>query len=584
MNPVCLGVESSVRGQRWELRADPDDVDRLHKDTGLGRLESALLAGRGVTADDAEGFLDPKLRTSLPNPSSMQDIDKAVTRILDGMTAKENIWIFSDYDVDGGTSAAQMIRWGRALGYQFELYIPDRIKEGYGPSPEAFDKLKDQGADLVITLDCGAAAYAALHHAQVIDLPIVVIDHHLMDENAPPAFAIVNPNRPDDTSGLGHLAAAGLTFMLLVALQREAKARGLSADFDLTALLGLTALGTICDVVSLTGVNRTFVRQGLKVLSRNDNIGIAALSDIAEVTPPYTVYHAGFVLGPRLNAGGRIGQANMGAELLATENAQTAYAHAAELDRVNHKRRAMQDKILEEALSLAKRKASDPVIVVAMKEWHAGIIGIVAGRLKDRFDKPAIVIGIDEEGQAKGSGRSIKGVNLGAAISEAKAAGLLISGGGHAMAAGLTINASKIDDFGAFLNEKLEQSVELARANPRRFVDTILSVGALSEDLTEVIHSIGPYGMGNPQPVVVFADLRLTYAQRVKGTHIRFSFTDSGGQILSGICFRADETGLADALLDPNPASYHVIGYVKENSWKGRKRIDFQLLDMAPVP
>ena len=583
MTEAFLGVDSSARGRRWTLRATVEDVDKFHQDTGLSRIESALLSGRGIAAEDAAVFLDPKLRTTLPDPSILQDADKAAARILDGIAAKETIWIFSDYDVDGGTSAAQMIRWGRALGYEFELYIPDRIKEGYGPTAAAFDTLKAQGADLVITLDCGAAAYEALRHAASIDLPVIVVDHHLMGDDTPPAFAIVNPNRSDDTSGLGHLAAAGVTFMLLVALQRTAKSRGMEIDFNLTSLLGLTALGTICDVVSLTGINRTFVRQGLKVLSRNDNVGVAALADIADIAPPYTVYHAGFVIGPRLNAGGRIGQANMGAELLSTENTQTAYGHAAELHRVNQDRRDMQDKILSEALTLAEAKSENPVIVVAMKDWHAGIIGIVAGRLKDRFEKPAIVIGIDEDGLAKGSGRSIKGVNLGQAISDAKAAGLLLSGGGHAMAGGLTIDTSKIDDFEAFLAETLAEDVSDATANPSTNIDALLSVTAVSTDILDTIKGIGPYGMGNPLPVFALANLRLTYAQRLNGGHVRFSFSSSDGQTLSGICFRAEETGLADVLLDPNPGSFHVVGQIKENNWKGRKRVDFHLQDLAPA-
>ncbi|WP_409433917.1 single-stranded-DNA-specific exonuclease RecJ [Litorimonas sp. RW-G-Af-16] len=563
------------------MRCEDDALEAFVTETNLPRLDAALLCGRGVSAENAETFLSPKLRSSLPDPSVMQDVDKAAARILDGIATQEKIWIFSDYDVDGGTSAAQMIRWGRAIGYEFKLYIPDRIKEGYGPTEEAFQSLKDQGADLVITMDCGAAAYEALHHAAEIDLSVIVVDHHLMHTDMPPAFAIVNPNRQDDSSGLGHLAAAGVTFMLIVALNRLAKARGLSVSFDLRNLLGLTALGTICDVVPLTGVNRTFVRQGLKVLSRNDIVGIEALADVADAKPPYSTYHAGFVLGPRLNAGGRIGRADMGAELLSTENAQTAYAHAAELDRVNAERRAMQDKILTEALEMGEAKKNHSVIIVAMEDWHAGIIGIVAGRLKDRFGKPTIVIGIDQFGQGKGSGRSIKGVNLGGAISAAKEAGLLVSGGGHEMAGGLSIEPDKLEDFEAFMLNALSDDVALATANPSRSIDAIISVSAVNLDMLDTIERIGPYGSGNPQPVFALADLRLSYAQRLKGNHVRFSFTDRAGQVLSGICFRADESGLADALLDPNPASYHVIGQIRENLWKGRRKVDFHLIDMA---
>ena len=578
---VFLGVTQSIRGRKWDARCDQEALQDYQTETGLSRLEAALLCGRDIPAPQAQVFLDPTLRETLPDPSTLQDMDNAAARILDGMAAGEIIWIFSDYDVDGGTSAAQLIRWGRSQGFDFKLYIPDRIKEGYGPSVAAFDALKADGADLVITLDCGAAAYEALIHADKIGLPVIVVDHHLMKEDIPPALALINPNRQDDSSGLGHLAAAGVSFMLLVALHREAKARGSAQDFDLKGVLGLTALGTICDVVPLKGVNRTFVRQGLKVLSRDQNIGIRALADVAEIGPPYSTYHAGFVLGPRLNAGGRIGRADMGAELLATENSQLAYSHAAELDRVNMKRRAMQDKILREAIEMAEAKHDAPVLIVALEDWHAGIVGIVAGRLKDRFQKPAIVIGIDEQGKGKGSGRSIKGVNLGGAISAAKEAGLLLSGGGHEMAGGLTIDPEKLEEFEVFICDRLRGDVAKASANPRFSVDALLSVTAVDQALLETIERIGPYGAGNPQPVFGFADLSLSYAQRLKGSHVRFSFTDSGGAVLSGICFRADELGLSEALLDPKPARYHVIGQVKPNNWKGRRSIDFHLLDMA---
>jgi len=427
MPQTCLGVDTSLRGRRWTMRCDDTASEDYARATGLPRVEAAIIAGRGIDADHVQTFLSPTLRETLPDPSTLQDADKAAQRILDGIQRGENIWIFSDYDVDGGTSAAQLIRWGRAIGYEFKLYIPDRVKEGYGPSKAAFEALKAQGADLVVTLDCGAAAHGALEAAHAMELPIIVVDHHLMTDSPPPAFAIMNPNRADDTSGLEHLAAAGVTFMLVVALNRLAKAAGLTPKIDLKTLLGLTALGTVCDVVPLTGVNRTFVRQGLKVLSNTNHVGVKALADIAKAEAPFTAYHCGFVLGPRINAGGRIGRADMGAELLATENSQLAYAHAAELDRVNQERRTMQSSMLDEALAEAEKQIGQAVIIVSMEGWHPGIIGIVAGRLKDRFDTPSIVIGVDDDGQAKGSGRSIKGVNLGGAISAAKEAGLLIA-------------------------------------------------------------------------------------------------------------------------------------------------------------
>ncbi len=583
---LCLNVTSSLRSRQWTYRHDPSTLEAFASATDLPLMQAALLHGRDVTAEETEVFLSPTLLNSLPDPSSLQDADKAAGLILDHIADAKRITLFSDYDVDGGTSAAQLIRWGRGLNYTFGLYVPDRVKEGYGPSKAAFDQLKSEGVDLVLTLDCGAAAQEALEHADKIGMAVIVVDHHLMGKAPPPALALVNPNRQDDKSGQGHMAAAGVTFMLLVALQREARKRGLDNDVDLKSLLGLTALGTICDVVPLRGVNRAIVRQGLKVLSLNKNIGVQALADVASAEPPYTTYHAGFVLGPRINAGGRIGQAEMGARLLSTEDSQEAYAHAAELDRVNAQRRQMQDRILSEALEAAQSQASQPVIVVAMEGWHPGIIGIVAGRLKDRFRKPAIVIGVDRESVpavAKGSGRSISGVDLGSAIAAAKEAGLLISGGGHAMAGGLTADPDQVEPFRAFISERLSADVEEALKNDSTKVDYVLSGSAVNDELMRVIDAVGPYGAGNPQPVFAFSDVTVTFAKRTKGDHVRFSVTDAGGVTLSGICFRAGESGLDEALLTAGTQRFHALGQLKPNVWQGRTRIDFHLSDLAAV-
>ena len=583
---LCLGVNRSIRGRKWTYRHNPETLETYAAEADLPLLQAALLSGRDVKPEAIPTFLSPSLKNSLPNPSDLMDADKAAKIILDYIADGKRITLFSDYDVDGGTSAAQLIRWGRAIEYNFGLYVPDRVKEGYGPSEAAFDQLKSESVDLVVTLDCGAAANHALNHADKIGLPVIVIDHHLMDHAPPPALALVNPTRQDDTSGQGHLAAAGVTFMLLVALQREARARGKPANMDLKSLLGLTALGTICDVVPLRGVNRAIVRQGLKVLSANQNIGVQALADVASAEPPFTTYHAGFVLGPRINAGGRIGRADMGAELLSTENAQTAYAHAAELDRVNQERRIMQDKILSEALNAAQAQSDEPVIIVAMPDWHPGIIGIVAGRLKDRFRRPAIVIGIDAEATppiAKGSGRSISGVDLGRALSMAKAEGLLDSGGGHEMAGGLTMNPEAIEPFRAFMRDRLSKDVETALQNDSTKLDFVLSLSAVNDDLMETLDSVGPYGAGNPQPAFAFSNLSVTFAKRTKGDHVRFTFSDGEGGSISGICFRAGESGLDEALLTAGSKRFHAIGQLKPNVWQGRSRIDFHLQDLAPV-
>ena len=578
-----LDVDSSCRGLRWQARCqDEAAVTELEQVKSLDNLTSRLLAGRGIDPDAAEEFLNPSLRGSMPDPSTMQDMNKAAALIMDAVQAKQKITVFADYDVDGGTSAAQLIKWGRGFGVEIGLYVPDRVKEGYGPSVEAFEQLKSEGNDLVVTVDCGAAAQTALEAAKDLGLPIVVIDHHLMHGSLPPCAALVNPNREDDTSGLGHLAAAGVTFMLLVALNREARKRGLEDVPNLLDLLGLTALGTLCDVVSLTSLNRAIVAQGLKVLSKGGNIGVNALADVAGTNAPYTTYHCGFILGPRINAGGRIGKAEMGAEMLSTENAQLAYSHAAELDRVNTARKTLQDQMINEALEEAfKLPQDDAVIIVSMEGWHPGVIGIVAGRLKDRFDKPAIVIGVNEEGLGKGSGRSLSGVNLGEAITQAKEAGLLLSGGGHAMAGGLTVEASKIPELTKFLNKILKDEVIEARKNLSLKIDALIAPSAANQSLIKRIEDVGPYGAGNPQPLFAFSDLRIAYAQRVRGGHVRCSFEDGLGGRINGICFRADETGLDQILLDPNAPRVHVAGRLKADSWKGRSKIDLQLVDLA---
>ena len=578
-----LDVDSSCRGLRWQARCqDEAAVTELEQVKSLDNLTSRLLAGRGIDPDAAEEFLNPSLRGSMPDPSTMQDMNKAAALIMDAVQAKQKITVFADYDVDGGTSAAQLIKWGRGFGVEIGLYVPDRVKEGYGPSVEAFKQLKSEGNDLVVTVDCGAAAQTALEAAKDLGLPIVVIDHHLMHGSLPPCAALVNPNREDDTSGLGHLAAAGVTFMLLVALNREARKRGLEDVPNLLDLLGLTALGTLCDVVSLTSLNRAIVAQGLKVLSKGGNIGVNALADVAGTNAPYTTYHCGFILGPRINAGGRIGKAEMGAEMLSTENAQLAYSHAAELDRVNTARKTLQDQMINEALEEAfKLPEDDAVIIVNMEGWHPGVIGIVAGRLKDRFDKPAIVIGVNEEGLGKGSGRSLSGVNLGEAITQAKEAGLLLSGGGHAMAGGLTVEASKIPELTKFLNKILKDEVIEARKNLSLKIDALIAPSAANQSLIKRIEDVGPYGAGNPQPLFAFSDLRIAYAQRVRGGHVRCSFEDGLGGRINGICFRADETGLDQILLDPNAPRVHVAGRLKADSWKGRSKIDLQLVDLA---
>ena len=583
INDSLLDVNNSYSGNKWSLRSkDEELISSIQKDSQIDYITARIIAGRKIDLADVQDFLNPSLRKLLPDPSSMQDMDKAAKIIFNAIKGNKKITIFADYDVDGATSAAQLVKWARNFEVELEIYVPDRIREGYGPSIEAFNHLKKNGSDLVITVDCGAAAYSALVAAQALDLSIVVIDHHLMDADMPPAEALVNPNRIDDSSKLNYLAAAGVTFMLLVALNREARAQNFKNIPDLFDYLDLAALGTICDVVPLKGLNRAIVKQGLKVFSRESNIGLKSLMFETNTKSPITPYHCGFVLGPRINAGGRIGKANIGAELLSTENRQLAIKYAQELDRVNLERRILQDKILDEALlkTLSMHKTNS-VLVVSMEGWHPGVIGIVAGRLKERFNKPVIVIGIDENGIGKGSGRSIQGIDLGNEIKKLYEKGLLISGGGHEMACGLTIENKYIKTFHEILEKNLSDRINSIRSKFSIKIDALLNISAVNMDLINSINQIGPYGSGNPTPTFAFAELRVAYADRVKGGHIRCNFEDKNGQRIKGICFRAEELGFEEILLNERNRYLHIVGTLKENTWNGHTSIDLQVIDVS---
>ena len=583
INDSLLDVNNSYSGNKWSLRSkDEELISSIQKDSQIDYITARIIAGRKIDLADVQDFLNPSLRKLLPDPSSMQDMDKAAKIIFNAIKGNKKITIFADYDVDGATSAAQLVKWARNFEVELEIYVPDRIREGYGPSIEAFNHLKKNGSDLVITVDCGAAAYSALVAAQALDLSIVVIDHHLMDADMPPAEALVNPNRIDDSSKLNYLAAAGVTFMLLVALNREARAQNFKNIPDLFDYLDLAALGTICDVVPLKGLNRAIVKQGLKVFSRESNIGLKSLMFETNTKSPITPYHCGFVLGPRINAGGRIGKANIGAELLSTENRQLAIKYAQELDRVNSERRILQDKILDEALlkTLSMHKTNS-VLVVSMEGWHPGVIGIVAGRLKERFNKPVIVIGIDENGIGKGSGRSIQGIDLGNEIKKLYEKGLLISGGGHEMACGLTIENKYIKTFHEILERNLSDRINSIRSKFSIKIDALLNISAVNMDLINSINQIGPYGSGNPTPTFAFAELRVAYADRVKGGHIRCNFEDKNGQRIKGICFRAEELGFDEILLNERNRYLHIVGTLKKNTWNGHTSIDLQVIDVS---
>ncbi|HEY2482793.1 MAG TPA: single-stranded-DNA-specific exonuclease RecJ, partial [Caulobacteraceae bacterium] len=535
-----LGVSCSLTGRRWRARpAEPAVVRELQTRHGLAEPLARAMAARLMTAEGAQEFLTPTLKASFPDPSSFAGMDEAAAVLVDSVARGRPMVVFADYDVDGASSAALLVRWFRAMGLEVPIYVPDRLTEGYGPSPKAFQRLRQGGAELVITLDCGAAADAALAAADEIGLDVVVIDHHLMREASTSRAVVVNPNRPDCQSGQGVLAAAGVTFVLLAALNREARRKGLFQDRpepDLKRWLDLAALGAICDVTQLVGFNRALTAQGLKVMSAWANPGLAALMDVAQAPrKAATAYHAGFILGPRINAGGRIGRSDLGARLLAADDAEEAMALAVELDALNAGRKTVEREITDAAIASIEREANfdtaAAALVVAGEEWHPGVIGIVAGRLRERYRKPVVVIGLDRAADlGRGSGRSSPGVNLGHAIHLAYDQGLLLSGGGHAMAAGLTIRPSAIPEFRAFLCEAL--AGEAALAEDALDIDALTSPAAATSELPEHLQRLAPFGPGNPEPVFALSGVNSLRASVVRGGHIRCVLAGAQGASL----------------------------------------------------
>lgn len=580
-----LPAGPSVTGRQWQLDdADEKEVARIAREQGVPEIVARVMVARGISSGNARHFLRPTFKEQFPDPFAFHDMDKAVDIILQAVQDKTPVTVFADYDVDGATSSAQLRQWFRALGLEAGLYVPDRLTEGYGPNPKAFEKIAADGAELVITVDCGAVSHEAIAHARKLGLIVIVLDHHLMGEGEmPPANALVNPNRPDEVSEHGNLAAAGLVFVLLAALNKRAREAGLFEDRqepNLLELAELAALGTVCDVAKLTGFNRVLVAQGLKAMGNLSNDGLRALAEVSEAEPPFSTYHAGFVLGPRINAGGRIGASDLGARLLASTSDDEITDISHELDRLNVERKEIERRIQKEAEMLAERK-DDPVIVVSGENWHPGVIGIVAGRLKERFNRPAVVIAT-EAGMGHGSGRSVSGVNLGTAFGAAAKDGILVKGGGHAMAGGLTVTEPNIPQLRTFLNEHLGAQVLEATSERRLHLAAIAALDGVSMELARSISLLEPFGMGNPEPVFAFVGAQITWAQELKGGHVRCQLeSETGSASVSGICFRARERGLADALLQQWNQPVSIAAKVRIDRWQGRERIGFQVEDVA---
>jgi single-stranded-DNA-specific exonuclease len=529
----------------------------------------------------------------MPDPSVFRDMDAAAERLADAVEAREPVTVFGDYDVDGATSAALLIRLLRSLGCAPEAYIPDRLMEGYGPSGEALVRIAEGGAKLIVTVDCGAQAFEALAMAKAAGVDVIVVDHHKCASALPEALALVNPNRLDDLSGLGHLAAVGLVFMTVVAVNRVLRTRGFwtqaRPEPDLLGWLDIVALGTVADVVPLTGLNRAFVSKGLLALRRRDNAGLTALMDVARLSGPPEPFHLGFLLGPRINAGGRIGRADLGSLLLRTDDPVEAGRIAAELDRLNGERRAMEAAMLEEALAEAQAalgiEEKGAVVMTAAANWHPGVVGLLAARLKERFNRPAFAIALEPGGTGTGSGRSILGVDLGRTVRRAVAEGLLIKGGGHAMAAGVTVRHDALAEFRAYLERELAAGVATARADQALLIDGAVSAAGANAALVETIVKAGPFGAGNPEPVVALPHHTVAYAEAVGEAHVRARLRSADGAMLSAIAFRAAGQPLGDALMKNRGQPLHAAGTLSVDRWNGGERVQFRVIDLAvPEP
>jgi single-stranded-DNA-specific exonuclease len=576
-----LNVEQSLTGRRW-IGPTPE-ADRLAEamvqETHLPLPLARVLVSRGVAPSQAAEFLEPTLRALLPDPHALKDMEKAARRFLAAVAGGEKIAVFADYDVDGGSSAALLIVWLRAMGREATLYIPDRIDEGYGPNVPAMAGLA-RDHSLIVCVDCGTLSHEPVAAAKGAD--VVILDHHLGAETLPPALAVVNPNRQDEDGALGHLCAASVVFLMLVEANRQLRATSVQGP-DLMALLDLVALATVADVAPLVGVNRALVRQGLKVMARRDRPGLKALADVARMDQAPSAYHLGFLLGPRVNAGGRIGAADLGARLLSCTDPAEAEALAARLDALNTERREIENRVRDAALAQAEERGFDaPLVWAAGAGWHPGVVGIVAARLKEATNRPAVVIGLDG-GIGKGSARSITGVDLGAAVQRVAAEGLFLKGGGHKMAAGLTVAEDQLEPAMARLSELLARQGAGAGGPRDLRLDGLLMPGAATPQLIEEIDKAGPFGQGAPAPRFAFPAMEIRAPRRIGENHLRFTFSDGMGARIDAVSFGAFDGPLGPVLSDPGANRFHLAGRLEINTWGGRAKVQLRLEDAARV-
>jgi single-stranded-DNA-specific exonuclease len=583
-----LGVAKSLCGRFWLERPGDDRLGlAIAQRCQVPELIGRMLAARGHSLEGAPSFLEPRLRDLLTDPSELRDMDQAAERLADAIAEGERIAVFGDYDVDGATSAALLSRFLRGVGSAEPLlYVPDRMREGYGPNGPAFHVLKAKGATLVITVDCGITAFAALAEAARIGVEVIIADHHVAEPALPAARAVVNPNRLDENSPHRNLAAVGVVYLLVIATNRELRRRGWFTasrpEPDLMQWLDLVALGTVCDVVALTGLNRALTAQGLKVMARRGNLGIKTLCDVARVNDRVDAYHAAFLLGPRVNAGGRVGRSDLGARLLATDDPIMAADLARQLDAYNDERRALETEVQEQATRQAEAQAADNphLLFLAGAGWHPGVIGIVAGRLKERYQRPVCVIAL-EEGVGKASGRSVAGLHLGQAVIAAREAGLVLKGGGHAMAAGFEVREQSLGALQAFMAARFKDHLDGTPLMPTLLIDGALQARAASPELITSLDRLAPFGSGNAEPRFVFPAQRVVMADVVGTDHVRCVLTGPDGGRLKAIAFRVAGEELGRALLAGRGAALHVAGRLKLDSWQGRDQVQIQIEDAA---
>jgi single-stranded-DNA-specific exonuclease len=587
-----LNVTRSAKGQRWEPRLENTRAaEAMAQRYDLPDILCRVLAARGVELEQAENFLNPTLRGLMPPPSALRDLEKGADRLAHAIMSGEKIGIITDYDVDGVSSGALMLRFLRAVGSNASVYIPDRVTEGYGPSQRAVQSLKEQGTQLMLTLDCGVQSHDPLAHAADLGMDAIIVDHHQASAELPQAHAVINPNRMDDTSGLGHLCAAGVTFMLVATTSKALRTKGHYAsptdEPNLLQWLELVALATVCDVVPMRGLNRAYVTQGLKVMSRRENHGLAALADVAGLKRRPDAYALGFMLGPRLNAAGRVGHADEAIALLMAQDRGEAMHLAQELDILNRQRQTIEMRVVDEAKAQAERslgkERNASVIVTAAENWHPGVVGLAAARLKESFRLPSFALAISKTtGLATGSGRSITGVDLGSAVRRALEAGVIEKGGGHAMAAGLTVKVDRLSDLRQVLEDALSKQVDAAR-DDALLVDGALTASGASLDLIELLEQAGPYGSGHAQPVFVFPAHRVLYADKAGTDHIRCTLAASDGTRIKAIAFRAMGTELGELLLSERQMPLHIAGRLVADEWGSKRQPSVQIEDAAVV-